>query len=438
VNNRKKKRKDQKKKNRNAKKKMKKKKKQQKTKPLQTSEETDDEREESEHESSTPPPQVIETSAKARKRNKNKPPPTSTRIEGNMKDEKIRAPPVTHPKSVHKDEIESTKQQTKVQVKSSNKQTVPAVVHPSSTTTTKKTTQSLNVNQGVQKQQEQPFTTVGGNRHKAGTPPLQQQQNKSQINPTSSVAASPAIPIQQSSTAQIQHDQLAQRQHLSQKETPAQFNGFVTNTLPLKQQTSTVPPKIADLIKVLPSSQAVVTELMSALDAFPLSTAELDIIMHKIANKQSVVKQDWSKLQHGQKVDPQAHIGQVLDESAKAYQEDMKNNSVKRVKELTDELNTEKIPKKRRINDLLKEKNDKEREIQILHAQFDSVQHKQQPTQVNPQQIQTLQLQLQRVTEESLRLTHQQQLTATNLINNGDSSNVQVRVLSDQMKKIIS
>jgi hypothetical protein len=35
---------------------------------------------------------------------------------------------------------------------------------------------------------------------------------------------------------------------------------------------------------------------MSALDAFPLSTDELDIIMHKIANKQSVIKQDWSKV----------------------------------------------------------------------------------------------------------------------------------------------
>ncbi|CAF4932480.1 unnamed protein product, partial [Rotaria socialis] len=55
------------------------------------------------------------------------------------------------------------------------------------------------------------------------------------------------------------------------------------------------PAKVADLIKVLPSSQVVVTELMSALDAFPLSTDELDIIMHKIANKQSVLRQDWSK-----------------------------------------------------------------------------------------------------------------------------------------------
>lgn len=47
---------------------------------------------------------------------------------------------------------------------------------------------------------------------------------------------------------------------------------------------------------VLPSSQVVVTELMLALDAVPLSPEELDIIMHKIANKQSVVKQDWTKV----------------------------------------------------------------------------------------------------------------------------------------------
>ena len=50
------------------------------------------------------------------------------------------------------------------------------------------------------------------------------------------------------------------------------------------------------IIVALPSSQAVVTEIMSALDAFALSADELDIIMHKIANKQSVVKQDWSKV----------------------------------------------------------------------------------------------------------------------------------------------
>jgi hypothetical protein len=40
---------------------------------------------------------------------------------------------------------------------------------------------------------------------------------------------------------------------------------------------------------------------MSALDAFPLSTDELDIIMQKIANKQSVVRQDWSKVRDRKK-----------------------------------------------------------------------------------------------------------------------------------------
>ncbi len=121
-------------------------------------------------------------------------------------------------------------------------------------------------------------------------------------------------PVQQSSSAQVQHEQLAQRQSLPQKETSTPLNVPTTHPVPVKQQVSTVSPKIADLIKgkifsffifeyissnnllVLPSSQVVVTELMSALDAFPLSTDELDIIMHKIANKQSVIKQDWNKV----------------------------------------------------------------------------------------------------------------------------------------------
>jgi hypothetical protein len=110
---------------------------------------------------------------------------------------------------------------------------------------------------------------------------------------------------------------------------------------------------------------------------------------------------------------------------------------MKHIKELTDELNIE----KRRNNDLLKEKNDKEREIQILHAQLDSVQHKHEPTSAHPQQkIQTLELQLQRITEENIHLNHrlaqQQQLPASNLTNTGDSSNIQVQVLSEQIKKL--
>ncbi len=111
---------------------------------------------------------------------------------------------------------------------------------------------------------------------------------------------------------------------------------------------------------------------------------------------------------------------------------------MKRVKELTNELNTE----KRRNNDLLKEKSDKERELQILHAQLDSVQRKPESTQVHPQQqkLQTLELQLKRLTEDNIhlnqQLAQQQQLTTSSLVNNGDSSNLKVQILNDQMKKL--
>jgi hypothetical protein len=112
-----------------------------------------------------------ETSSKARKRNKNKT-SSSTQNENNVNNPiTTRAPPVTHPKSTPKDELQPNKQQAKVQVKSSqvsNKQALPV-----SSSTTKKTTQSIQ-----DQQQEQPFTVVGGNRHKTGTPPLQQQQQQ--------------------------------------------------------------------------------------------------------------------------------------------------------------------------------------------------------------------------------------------------------------------
>ncbi|CAF1140892.1 unnamed protein product [Adineta steineri] len=402
----------------------------------QTSEETDNEHEESEQELNRLPSENVETSSKARKRNKNK---TSTnQTETNVTNEKnpttTRAPPVTHPKVTLKDELESKKQQTKAQVKSSqvsNKQALP--VATTTSTTNKKTTQS-----NRDEYQEESFTIVGGNRHKSGTPPAQQQQNKSQVNTAPTTAPVSLAPVQQASSTPIQHDHLAQRQQPQQKQTPVQASTPITNSVPVKQQqqhqTPKVQPKVADLIKSLPSSQLVVTELMSALDAFPLSTDELDIIMQKIANKQSVVKQDWSKLQYGQKVDPQAHIGQVMDESSKAYVDDMKTNSGKRLKELTDELNTE----KRRNNDLVKEKAEKQREIQMLHAQLDSVQHKTDSTQAHQPQQQKLELQLKRLTEENLRLNQQltQHLTTSNVTNTGDASNMKFQVLSEQMKKL--
>ena len=417
---------DQSKKKRKDQKKPKRENKDEDRKQTKTTEETDDEREESEQVNisqifvwpifialsfiqelvNVPAANAdASSSSKARKRNKNK--PTT-----------VREPLATHPKSTT----------------TSTKQTAPAAPVP-----TKKTVnQQSNAN-------EQPFTVVGGNRHKNST-----QQNK-----TVSGTSTPA-----------QHEQLAQRQQpLPVKETtvpvpvkPAPAPVPVKQTpvpvkqtpVPVKQapapakqapapvkqvpapapsapvkQIPLTPTKVADLIKVLPSSQAVVTELMSGLDAFPLSSEELDIIMHKIANKQSVVKQDWSKLQQGQKVDPQTHIGQALDESTKAYHDDMKSNSMKRVKDLTDELNEE----KRRNNELLKDKTVKEREIQLLRVQLDATQQNKSQTNQSQQQLQTLQVQLQRLTEENLRLTQQQ-------LQSIDPSNAQLQVLSEQIRKL--
>ena len=67
----------------------------------------------------------------------------------------------------------------------------------------------------------------------------------------------------------------------------------------------------------------------------------------------------------------------------------MKTNAMKRIKELTDECNND----KRRINDLLKETNDKDINIQVLHAQLNACQHPQ-------QQLQTYQVEFKRLTEE--------------------------------------
>jgi hypothetical protein len=117
----------------------------------------------------------------------------------------------------------------------------------------------------------------------------------------------------------------------------------------------------------------------------------------------------------------------------------MKTNALKHIKELTDELNDD----KRRINDLLKETNEKDINIQVLHAQLNACQ--QQPQ----QQLQTYQAELKRLTEENIQFKQrfaqqqhfqqqqQQQLSSMGLINNNtDSTNIQVRVLSDQIKKL--
>lgn len=114
---------------------------------------------------------------------------------------------------------------------------------------------------------------------------------------------------------------------------------------------------------------------------------------------------------------------------------------MKRIQELTEERNND----KRRINDLIKEKNEKEVEIQVLHVQLNSFQHPQ-------QQIQKFEVEYKRLAEENIQLKQrltqqqqhfqqqqqqQQQYSPLNLINNnGDVANVQLRVLSEQTKKL--
>lgn len=83
---------------------------------------------------------------------------------------------------------------------------------------------------------------------------------------------------------------------------------------------------------------------------------------------------------------------------------------------------------KRRNHDLLKDKQDKDREIQILHAQLDSIQQKSDLS--NP-----IQLELKRLTDENLLLTRQvaQQSSSSN---SNDASDKRIQVLSEQMKKL--
>ena len=131
----------------------------------------------------------------------------------------------------------------------------------------------------------------------------------------------------------------------------------------------------------------------------------------------------------------------------------MKNNASKYVRELTEELNNE----KRRSNELQADRHSKEMNIQMLKAQIDALQQQQrQPTNSNSQQqqqqqqqqqFQLLQSQLQRLTEENMKLSQQRsqqqhfqqqqpQLSSLNPMGSNDAGNMQVRVLSEQMKKL--
>ena len=128
----------------------------------------------------------------------------------------------------------------------------------------------------------------------------------------------------------------------------------------------------------------------------------------------------------------------------------MRKNALTRIKDLADQLNNE----KRRVNDLSKAVNDKDLNIQALHARLDASQHQQPPAQLNAQQqnqFQTLQLQVQRLTEDNIQLTQrlaqqqqqqqktfqqQQQFSSLNAINPNDPVHMQNHILNEQMKKL--
>lgn len=428
------------------------------------SDESDNDQDESEQGSITPPAPSVQIvgvtlalSKRQKKRNRQTHSPSRATgpVESILINRDEKSPvtdhpqPIPHPKlaiMIPKDEVELAKlhHQGSHQTKSNQNstRTAPPAKKSSATNDTPRL-----------QYQEQPFTTVVNNRHKSGAPPGQQQQPQPQPQPQPQrskpvvPAATPvppppaAMPVVPTPPPPAQQEPLAQRQtvRLQKEVPPTQVNGFNNNNAVNKQSgnsnaTAAPPMKIAEMFKALPTSQAVVSELMLALDAYPLSADELNIVMHKIANKQAVINKDWTKLQHGQKVDPQLHMGQMIDESAKACEKDLRTNAMEHIRDLTDALENE----KRRIHDLLREKDEKEKTIQLLRSQIDALQQHQNSSQLTNQQqhqFQSLQLQIQRLTDDNIHL-NQRLSQQPQTMNANDSTNAHIRLLRDQLEKV--
>ncbi|CAF0753192.1 unnamed protein product [Didymodactylos carnosus] len=323
---------------------------------------------------------------------------------------------------------------------------------------------SSNQNVGLVYQQQ-----AGSNQNKSATPPAvqslknisaspsQQQQSKDFVEqigarlPRSQQQVHPIVQEQalKSQTDERQVPHTSTQVNRSNQQSLPPVNSPLMNNTNKVAPTANRPMKMVDFVKALPTSQAVVTELMSVLDTTPLSNEELHIIMYRIATKQ-VVKSEWDKLQHGQKVfDPKAHIGQIMDEVKKSHQpgvgsEEMRNNQqpMLNMKDLTIELNLE----KKKTNDLIKQLNDKETEKQLLLQQFEA-KHKQEIQQMQQPQSTPLQQQqfikLQRLTEENEQLHHQlrtsqihQQQTSPALPSQLNDFKQQIQVLSAQSQQL--
>ncbi|CAF0845589.1 unnamed protein product [Didymodactylos carnosus] len=148
--------------------------------------------------------------------------------------------------------------------------------------------------------------------------------------------------------------------------------------------------KMIDLVKALPSTQALVAELMLIFDSMPLSYDELELIMYKIANKQCLIKHDWNRLfEKGQKVDPREHINSIMSDTLRTE-----------MALIGQELQQE----KKTTQELCKQLQDKEQLLRRYSSQpppdyIPSAQHQ--------NQLIGLQLQIRHLQDENQQLLHQ-------------------------------
>lgn len=97
----------------------------------------------------------------------------------------------------------------------------------------------------------------------------------------------------------------------------------------------------------------------------------------------------------------------------------MRINARKQLKDLGDELNIE----RRRIHDLLREKDENEKMIELLRNQQ---QH----------QFQSLTVQIQRLTDENLQLNKRLSQQQQQPMNTNDATNAHLRLLQEQIEKV--
>ncbi|CAF0785347.1 unnamed protein product [Didymodactylos carnosus] len=247
--------------------------------------------------------------------------------------------------------------------------------------------------QQQQQQQQQQRSSINENQSQRQSAPVQQvptdrvqsppQQDKSQINGF----------VQQHQTQEPQNADTTQKvQSLPPPQPVPPHVPALKVEIPSSSPSvvATLQPKIIDLVKSLPSTQALITELMLIFDSASLSYDELELIMYKIANKQCLLKHDWNRLfEKGQKVDPREHINSIISDT-------LKNEMTLVTKELQQE--------KKKTQELSKQLQDKEQLLRRYSSQppTDFV-----PPGQHQNQLIGLQLQIRHLQDENQQLHHQ-------------------------------